>query len=76
MLPPAVACHKKTKARAAFALFLQDPWHPSLRFKLLKGYPDVWSVRVGLQYRVVGVRHDEVIQWFWIGTHNDFDKLF
>lgn len=57
-------------------LFLKDPGHPSLRFKKLSGGGDFWSVRVNEQYRVVGLRSGELIEWFWIGTHNDFDKSF
>ena len=26
--------------------------------------------------RAVGVRSGEVIEWIWIGTHNEFDNLF
>jgi hypothetical protein len=55
---------------------MQNPAHPSLHFKRLEGYDGVWSVRVNQKYRSVGVRYGEVIQWFWIGTHNEFDTLF
>ncbi len=37
---------------------------------------DVWSVRVNDQYRAVGVRFGDTIEWIWIGTHNEFDNLF
>ncbi len=69
--PPA-----KAQARKAYALFMQNPGHPSLHFKPLNGFDGVWSVRISLPYRAVGVRCGDVIQWFWIGTHGDFDKLF
>jgi len=63
-------------ARKAFEQFEQNPDHPSLRFKKLGGSDRVWSVRVSAQYRAVGERRGDVISWMWIGTHNDFDKLF
>jgi hypothetical protein len=66
----------KRDARRAYALFAQDPGHPSLRFKKLSGYPDVWSVRLSAQYRAVGQRSGDEITWVWIGSHNDFDTLF
>ena len=66
----------KRDARRAYALFAQDPGYPSLRFKKLSCYPDVWSVRVSAQYRAVGQRSGDEITWVWIGSHNDFDKLF
>lgn len=63
-------------ARHAYALFAENSDHPSLRFKKLGGYEDVWSVRVNEQYRAVGERKGDTIIWAWIGTHNEFDKLF
>jgi len=51
---------------------------PTLRIRhstlKLEGYEDVWSIRINKQYRVVDRRHGDTIDWFWIGTHNDFDK--
>lgn len=63
-------------ARKAYRLFADNPSHPSLRFKALQGWPDYWSVRVSLDVRAVGRRKGDTITWFWIGTHNDFDKTF
>jgi hypothetical protein len=63
-------------ARRAYRLFASNPDHPSLRFKKLGGYEDLWSVRISQQYRAVGTRRRETVIWFWIGTHNQFDKLF
>jgi plasmid maintenance system killer protein len=57
-------------------MFEQNPDHPSLRFKKLQGQDDVWSVRINDQYRAVGVRSGDTIEWIWIGTHNEFDNLF
>lgn len=66
----------KIAARRAFELFIVDPDHPSLRFKKLSGYEDVWSVRITAQYRAVGERVGDTIEWVWIGTHNEFDSKF
>jgi hypothetical protein len=66
----------KVAARAAYRLFAANPDHPSLRFKKLKGYENVWSVRINEQYRAVGERNGDVIEWAWIGSHNDFDSRF
>ena len=63
-------------ARKAYAKFAEDPLHPSLRFKKLAGYADVWSVRVSAQYRAIGQRAGNEITWVWIGSHNDSDKPF
>ena len=63
-------------ARQAYAQFALDPQHPSLRFKKLRGYANVWSVRIGQQYRAVGERDGETVEWAWIGSHNEFDSRF
>ena len=63
-------------AKRAFRLFTQDPAHNSLQFKKLQGHADYWSVRVTLDVRAVGKRQGDIIEWVWVGTHNDFDKLF
>ena len=66
----------RKEARKAYTQFAKDPAHPSLRFKKLAGYEDVWSVRISAQYRAIGQRKADEITWVWIGSHNDFDKLF
>jgi hypothetical protein len=63
-------------ARRTYRLFQTEPSHPSLRFKKLGGYDHIWSVRINEQYRAVGERRGDTIVWVWIGSHNDFDKLF
>ena len=63
-------------ARKAYRLFANDPAHPSLRFKKLGRYDNIWSVRINEQCRAVGERRGDAMIWFWVGTHNDFDNLF
>jgi hypothetical protein len=66
----------KLAARRAYQLFSENPDHPSLRFKKLSGYEHVWSVRINDQYRAVGEREGDTIEWAWIGSHNEFDSKF
>jgi hypothetical protein len=35
----------------------------------------VWSVRVGRQYRALAIEGGDRFQWFWIGTHSEYDRL-
>jgi len=35
----------------------------------------IYSARVGLGYRALGVSEGGTIIWFWIGSHADYDKL-
>jgi hypothetical protein len=72
----ALDASNKEAARRAYGLFVKNPSHPSLRFKKLGGHEHAWAVRVSEQYRAVGERHGDTISWVWIGTHNEFDKLF
>ena len=57
------------------ARFREDPFHPSLQFKRLGTARPVWSVRISIDYRALGARDGDVIVWFWIGSHADYDKL-
>ncbi len=65
----------RRQAKRAYKLFLQNPSHPSLNFKLLIPRRSIYSVRIGLDYRAVGIREHDTIIWFWIGSHADYDKL-
>lgn len=70
-LPPFV----QRRARRAYALWRDDPSHPSLKFKRLYVDEDLWSIRVGPSWRALAVREGDVLTWFWIGSHADYDKL-
>lgn len=70
-LPAAV----QRQAREAYRLFHQNPAHPGLRFKQVHADPPIYSARVGISYRAVGVRDGETVIWYWIGSHADYDKF-
>lgn len=66
------------EARNAYRDFRTDPGMPGLNFEAVTPKRIVWSVRITGQYRALGARKAEspdLIVWFWIGTHNDYDKL-
>lgn len=63
------------QARRAYRLFRADPSHPSLRFKKVSGTEDIYSVRIGLGYRALGLLEGAIVTWFWIGSHADYDRL-
>ena len=63
------------QARAAYRLFQQNPYHPSLHFRRVHQTEPVYSARVGLHYRAVGVVEGNTIVWFWIGSHAEYDHL-
>ncbi len=63
------------QAQEAYQIFKKDPYHPSLNFKRVHSREPIYSARVSLDYRVVGVLTKQDIVWFWIGSHSDYDKL-
>jgi hypothetical protein len=64
----------QTLARHNYTLLKKNPSHPSLRFKPV--YSGKYrSVRVGLHYRALGIPVNDGVQWFWIGSHAEYDKL-
>ena len=67
--------HIQAHARDAFRLFLLDPQHPSLRFKRIHSTEPIYSARITLDYRALGLRAGEFIIWYWIGSHEDNDRL-
>ncbi len=65
----------KAQAKEAYQQFKKDPYHPSLQFKRVHSNKPIYSVRVNIDYRAVGMIKDNKIVWFWIGSHNVYDKL-
>ncbi len=63
------------QSRRAYRQFQQNPQHPGLRFRQVHLSPPIYSARVGLHYRAVGVRDGETMVWFWIGPHAEYDYL-
>ena len=63
------------QAKSAFKLFKQNHTHPSLHFKRVHETQPVYSARITLKYRAVGVVDGDEILWFWAGSHAEYDKL-
>jgi hypothetical protein len=63
---------EQKRADRKFELLKANPYHPSLHFKRVGRY---WSARVSDAYRALGLDHPNGIYWFWIGTHDEYDRL-
>jgi hypothetical protein len=63
------------QARRAYALWHNDPYHSGIQFKRVSQRQPIYSVRVGLGYRALGLRENNRIYWFWIGAHAKYDEL-
>jgi hypothetical protein len=58
-----------------YRLWRENPKHPSLRFRLLQGSKDRFTIRIGDHYRALGRLDSKTITWIWIGTHAEYDQL-
>jgi mRNA-degrading endonuclease RelE of RelBE toxin-antitoxin system len=65
----------KRQAREAFKLFQDNPRHPSLQFKKIRGTKNTYSARITDDYRVLGTREKDDVTWYWIGPHSEYDKM-
>ena len=63
------------QAAKVYALRQKDPYHPSLQFKRVSQKQPIYSARVSLNYRVLGLLESDHIYWYWIGTHDEYDDL-
>jgi hypothetical protein len=68
-LPPGV----QKLAREKYALWKRDPRHPSLHFEERRN--GICVVRIGDHDRALGLREGDVIGWFWIGTHEEYNNF-
>lgn len=66
----------KERAKKAFLLWSENPFHPSLRFKCINSQEGTWSVRVTRGIRAVGKLKDDTVTWFWVGNHDEYEKFF
>ena len=62
-------------AKRAYSLFQANAAHPGLQFKKLEGEDDIYSARIGLDYRALAVMKNDRVVWYWIGNHSDYDRL-
>ncbi len=63
-------------AEKNYKLWKENPSHPSLRFKQIHKTRPIFSFRVGMKHRTLGVQtDDEKIALFWIGSFSQYRKL-
>jgi hypothetical protein len=65
--------------RQCYALWQANHSHPGLHFKQVHPSFPLYSVRVGMHHRAVGLREqvdgEDTIVWFFVGTHAEYDQL-
>src|SRR5438067_589516 len=62
-------CPREIRALAAE----QNPFHPSLKFEERRN--GICVVRIGDHHRALGIREGEIVAWFWIGTHAEYNRF-
>jgi hypothetical protein len=70
-LPEAV----REQARRCYRMWRDNPAHPSLHFKRIRGQENLYSVRIGLGWRALGLLAGNTITWFRIGSPAEYDTL-
>jgi hypothetical protein len=56
-------------------IWKDNPGHPGLQFKLVGLRNPVFPIRAGVGYRALGLKVDDGIVWFWIGSHAEYARL-
>jgi hypothetical protein len=70
-LPPEI----RRQARECFKRWQANPRHPALRFKQILPNQAIYSVRISMGWRALGVMEGDTMVWFWIGSHSNYDQL-
>jgi hypothetical protein len=70
-LPPQI----QQRARRAYEIWRRNPYHPSLHFKRVDDEEPIYSTRVTDDYRVLGLLEGNVMVWFWIGKHEEYERM-
>jgi len=59
----------------AYQLWKANPDHPSLHFKRVDEEEPIYSARVTEDYRVLGLLEGDTVIWYWIGRHEEYERL-
>ncbi|HEY88276.1 MAG TPA: hypothetical protein G4N98_00895 [Thermoflexia bacterium] len=63
------------RARKAHRMWQLNPHYPSLHFKRVDNEEPIYSARVSGDYRVLGFLAGDTVLWYWIGSHDDYERL-
>ena len=65
----------QNEAREKFKEWKINPFQENLKFKKIHSAKEVYSVRIGTGWRSLGIKENNGIVWFWIGSHSEYDNL-
>jgi len=70
------ACPSKySRSQARVSSLSCQPGAPQFTFKKVEGENDIYSVRIGLDYRALAVMKGDRVVRCWIGGHSEYDRL-
>jgi hypothetical protein len=61
--------------RRTYEQWRRDPAYPSVQFKRVSASEPIYSVRIGIAYRALGRLDGDTVTWFWIGSHDEYDRM-
>jgi hypothetical protein len=62
------------RAYRAYQLWRVNPFAHSLYFKRVSDSEPIYSVRIGLEYRALGLLDGDTIYWCFIGNHDEYEQ--
>jgi hypothetical protein len=62
-------------AKRNYRLWRENPAHPSLHFRPLRGHDNLFTIRIGDHYRALAEMESGDFTWIWIGTHAEYDQF-
>lgn len=65
----------KKQARKAYDTWKRIPFHRSLHFKCVNQKENIWSLRISRGFRALCLFEGDLVVWFWVGSHDDYEKL-
>jgi hypothetical protein len=71
----AASIQRQTQIKRSYKLWFENPAHPSIRFKKVHATDPIYSARVDLDWRALGVLEGDTVVWFWVGPHDQYDTL-
>ena len=65
----------KNRADSTYELWQINPHTHSLYFKRVGKKKPIYSVRIGSGYRALGILEGDTVLWFWIGAHDEYERM-
>ena len=66
---------RRSQIKRSYKLWLENPAHPSVRFKKIHNTEPIFSARVDLDWTALGVLEDDTVVLFWVGCHDEYHAL-